>query len=279
MTALSLAPVGAVAQAGEYLRHGDIDNVEQLLRFLADTFLLEGYGFAPPREVARPRRLPPRESAMCRSRRRSKVTTRSSDGRRVLLPLAPADRQHGVRRRAVRGHRGRRRQRRGRLELHVAARRRRPRPGARAARGQRRRAVRDDAGDGRLERGRRGRGRGRRRRGGGLAGMGRLGARRPGRARDPGRLRDRLARLLAGVRLRPRAAGRRDAGRDSRVRRALAGRRDLVQGARRRRLARRRARAPLRARPRALLEGCAAGRAHRPAAARCRPSAAASLCC
>ncbi|HSS57761.1 MAG TPA: cobaltochelatase subunit CobN, partial [Solirubrobacteraceae bacterium] len=52
MTALSLAPSGAVAQAGEYLRHGDIDNVEQLLRFLADTFLLEGYGFAPPREVA-----------------------------------------------------------------------------------------------------------------------------------------------------------------------------------------------------------------------------------
>ncbi|MDX6537770.1 MAG: cobaltochelatase CobN, partial [Gaiellales bacterium] len=51
MTGLSLAPVGAVAQAGEYLRHGDIDNVEQLLRFLADTFLLEGYGFAPPREV------------------------------------------------------------------------------------------------------------------------------------------------------------------------------------------------------------------------------------
>jgi cobaltochelatase CobN len=51
MTALSLAPVGAVAQAGEYLRHGDIDNVEQLLRFLADTFLLEGYGFEPPREV------------------------------------------------------------------------------------------------------------------------------------------------------------------------------------------------------------------------------------
>src|SRR4029077_18183926 len=52
MTALSLAPSGAVAQAGEYLRHGDIDNVEQLLRFLADTCRLEGYGFAPPREVA-----------------------------------------------------------------------------------------------------------------------------------------------------------------------------------------------------------------------------------
>jgi len=52
MTELSLAPAGAVAQAGEYLRHGDIDNVEQLLRFLADTFLLDGHGFAPPREVA-----------------------------------------------------------------------------------------------------------------------------------------------------------------------------------------------------------------------------------
>src|SRR6185436_13863495 len=52
MTAASLAPAGAVAQAGEYLRHGDVENVEQLLRFLADTFLLEGHGFAPPRELA-----------------------------------------------------------------------------------------------------------------------------------------------------------------------------------------------------------------------------------
>ena len=51
MTALSLAPAGAVAQAGEYLRHGDVENVEQLLRFLADTFLLEGHGFDPPRDV------------------------------------------------------------------------------------------------------------------------------------------------------------------------------------------------------------------------------------
>jgi cobaltochelatase CobN len=52
MTALSSAPPGAVAQAGEYLRHGDVENVEQLLRFLADTFLLEGFGFEPPHEVA-----------------------------------------------------------------------------------------------------------------------------------------------------------------------------------------------------------------------------------
>lgn len=52
MTALSTAPTGAVAMAGEYLRHGDVDNVEQLLRFLADTFLLEGWGFEPPQETA-----------------------------------------------------------------------------------------------------------------------------------------------------------------------------------------------------------------------------------
>jgi cobaltochelatase CobN len=51
MTALSLAPAGAVAQAGEYLRHGDVGNITELLRFLADTFLLEGHGFEPPREV------------------------------------------------------------------------------------------------------------------------------------------------------------------------------------------------------------------------------------
>ena len=51
MTAMSTAPAGAVAQAGEYLRHGDVENVEQMLRFLADTFLLEGYGFEPPHEV------------------------------------------------------------------------------------------------------------------------------------------------------------------------------------------------------------------------------------
>jgi cobaltochelatase CobN len=51
LTGLSLAPAGAVAQAGEYLRHGDVENIEQLLRFLADTFLLEGHGFEPPHEV------------------------------------------------------------------------------------------------------------------------------------------------------------------------------------------------------------------------------------
>ncbi|HET9093461.1 MAG TPA: cobaltochelatase subunit CobN [Solirubrobacteraceae bacterium] len=51
MTALSTAPAGAVAQVGEYLRSGDVGNVEQMLRFLADTFLLEGFGFDAPKGV------------------------------------------------------------------------------------------------------------------------------------------------------------------------------------------------------------------------------------
>jgi cobaltochelatase CobN len=48
---LSLAPAGAIAQAFEYLRHGGVDNTRELLRFLADTFGLEGNGFEPPREL------------------------------------------------------------------------------------------------------------------------------------------------------------------------------------------------------------------------------------
>ncbi len=51
MTALSTAPAGAVAQVGEYLNSGDVDNIEQMLRFLADTFLLEGFGFDEPKAV------------------------------------------------------------------------------------------------------------------------------------------------------------------------------------------------------------------------------------
>ena len=88
MTALSIAPVGAVAQAGEYLRHGDIDNVEQLLRFLADTFLLEGYGFAAPREVpdlgvyvAGERRRPARAGARAVTIRRGRRSASASTAR------------------------------------------------------------------------------------------------------------------------------------------------------------------------------------------------------
>jgi len=51
MTALSTVPSGAVAQVGEYLQSGDVDNIEQMLRFLADTFLMEGFGFDAPRGV------------------------------------------------------------------------------------------------------------------------------------------------------------------------------------------------------------------------------------
>src|SRR5215211_822734 len=48
LTALSSAPSGAVAEAFEYLRHGGVRNTENLLRFVADTLLLEGYGFEQP---------------------------------------------------------------------------------------------------------------------------------------------------------------------------------------------------------------------------------------
>ncbi|MDA0162496.1 cobaltochelatase subunit CobN [Solirubrobacter ginsenosidimutans] len=52
LTELSRAPAGAIAQVFEYLRHGGVDNTRELLRFLADTFGLEGHGFERPRELA-----------------------------------------------------------------------------------------------------------------------------------------------------------------------------------------------------------------------------------
>ncbi|HEY6674131.1 MAG TPA: cobaltochelatase subunit CobN, partial [Rubrobacteraceae bacterium] len=48
LTALSTAPSGAVAEAFEYLRWGGVSNTANLLRFVADTLLLEGYGFEQP---------------------------------------------------------------------------------------------------------------------------------------------------------------------------------------------------------------------------------------
>ncbi len=51
LAALSLAPPGIVAQAFEYLLHGGVANIEQLLRFVADTLLLTGFGFDAPQEV------------------------------------------------------------------------------------------------------------------------------------------------------------------------------------------------------------------------------------
>ena len=51
LTALSTAPSGAVAEAFEYLRWGGVANTANLLRFVTDTLLLEGYGFEPPASV------------------------------------------------------------------------------------------------------------------------------------------------------------------------------------------------------------------------------------
>jgi cobaltochelatase CobN len=48
LTALSTAPV---AQVFEYWRAGGLHNIEHLLRFVADTVLLTGFGFDPPVEV------------------------------------------------------------------------------------------------------------------------------------------------------------------------------------------------------------------------------------
>src|ERR671910_460424 len=47
LTALSTVPSGTVLEAFEYLRHGGVRNTENLLRFVADTVLMEGYGFDP----------------------------------------------------------------------------------------------------------------------------------------------------------------------------------------------------------------------------------------
>ncbi len=47
----SSAPSGVVAQAFEYLRCGGIENTANLMRFVADTLLLEGFGFEAPKEI------------------------------------------------------------------------------------------------------------------------------------------------------------------------------------------------------------------------------------
>ena len=254
MTSLSLAPTGAVAQAGEYLRHGDIANVEQLLRFLADTFLLEGYGFEPPHEVPDLGVYVPGVGDVPVDEAFARHDPDAADGRHLLLPLAPHHRQRRLGRRAGRADRGRRRERDRRVVDDAAPRRRRQRARARAARGPHRRAADDDARHRRLAR--------RRHR----AALGRGGDRGARRAGAAGRLLDLDAGGVAGVGQRPDAAGCRHAGRDPRVRRAPARRRRLLQGARRGRLERRRGDPALRRRPRALRARRAAGRAPRPAA-------------
>ncbi|MGH9112524.1 MAG: cobaltochelatase subunit CobN [Acidimicrobiales bacterium] len=51
MTLLSTVPAGIAAEAHRYLAAGGPANVEQLLRFVADTVLLAGHGFEPPAPV------------------------------------------------------------------------------------------------------------------------------------------------------------------------------------------------------------------------------------
>ena len=100
---LSLAPAGAVAQAFEYLRHGGVENTRDLLRFLADTF-------GCSRATASSRRASsPTSASTCRAATIPPSRARPPARRRRLLPLPPRGREHGVRRRAVRRDRGRRR--------------------------------------------------------------------------------------------------------------------------------------------------------------------------
>ncbi len=51
LTALSTVPAGIVTEAFAYLTAGGPANLANLLRFVADTVLIEGFGFEPPVEV------------------------------------------------------------------------------------------------------------------------------------------------------------------------------------------------------------------------------------
>ena len=51
LAALSTVPTGLAAEAHRYLAAGGAANVEQFLRFVADTVLLHGFGFDPPEPV------------------------------------------------------------------------------------------------------------------------------------------------------------------------------------------------------------------------------------
>jgi cobaltochelatase CobN len=48
LMALSTVPAGVAAEALDYLREGGVANLRELFRFLSDTLLLTGEGFAPP---------------------------------------------------------------------------------------------------------------------------------------------------------------------------------------------------------------------------------------
>jgi cobaltochelatase CobN len=52
LAARSTVPSATLAAAFEYWRHGGLANIEHLLRFVADTVLLGGWGFDPPEDIA-----------------------------------------------------------------------------------------------------------------------------------------------------------------------------------------------------------------------------------
>ncbi|HLI54812.1 MAG TPA: cobaltochelatase subunit CobN [Acidimicrobiales bacterium] len=51
LTAASTVPSATVAQAFEYLVHGGLENIANMLRFVSDTVLMTGFGFDPPAAV------------------------------------------------------------------------------------------------------------------------------------------------------------------------------------------------------------------------------------
>src|SRR3712207_4234688 len=68
LTSLSTAPSGAVLEAFGYLRLGGVANTENLFRFVADTVLVEGYGFEPAAALPDVRSEERRVGKECRSR-------------------------------------------------------------------------------------------------------------------------------------------------------------------------------------------------------------------
>jgi cobaltochelatase CobN len=51
LTSLSTVPSATVTEAFRYLTQGGVANLEQMVRFVVDTVLVEGFGFEPPAEV------------------------------------------------------------------------------------------------------------------------------------------------------------------------------------------------------------------------------------
>ena len=253
LTRLSTVPAGTAREAHRYLAAGGPPNVEHLLRFVADTVLLDGFGFDPPRP------LPLTEvwDGAGLGAPGAPARSRAAAGGRRVLPGPPGGGEHAVRGRPLPGDRGRRRRRAAGVVLLAAPRRRRAGRGAGAAARPRGRGAGDDgAGHGPL-RGHE------RRRGRRLAGPA---ARRPGRAGHPGPRLQPVPRRLDRRRGGADAARRGHGGGDPRVRRAHHRPRVRLQGGGRRRGRAGHAGDRQPHRPRAGGPGCRAGGAPRPPA-------------